>query len=171
MVRKRDRRNILIGVLLVAIVIMSVGYAAFATTFTIGGTATIPNNWNVAITNISVTDTQGNATSTTSTYTATTATFAANLTAPGDSIEYTITVTNSGTVDARLKQLVPVITGDAGAIKYELVNAPETDSILKAGEVITLKIRAEYDSNYEGIVDPDANTRAITLTLDYVQNS
>ena len=68
MSKKRDQRNILIGVLLVAIVVMSVGYAAFATTLTVGGTSTITNNWNVAITDITVTDTQGNAKSTTATY-------------------------------------------------------------------------------------------------------
>ncbi len=169
--RKRDQRNILIGVLLIAIVVMSVGYAAFATTFTIGGTATIPNSWDVAITNISVTNTTGNATSTTSTYTATTATFAANLTAPGDSIEYTITVANAGTTDAKLQQLVPVITGDAPAINFSFVNPPQANSILKSGEVLTLKVVATFNSKFEGIVSPDANSKAITITLDYVQSN
>ena len=105
MSKKRDQRNILIGVLLVAIVVMSVGYAAFATTLTVGGTSTITNNWNVAITDITVTDTQGNAKSTTATYTATTATFAVDLQSPGDRIEYTVTVRNGGTEELHLQFL------------------------------------------------------------------
>lgn len=170
MSRKKDQRNILIGILLVAIVVMSIGYAAFATTLTVSGTSLITTNWNVAITDITVTDTQGNATSTTATYTATTATFAANLTAPGDSIEYTVIVTNSGNVDAKLKQLVPVITGDTAAISYT-INGPTANSILKAGDIITLKITAEYDSSFVGEVDTDPNSKTLTVTLDYVQNS
>jgi conserved repeat protein len=170
MSKKRDQRNILIGVLLVAIVVMSVGYAAFATTLTVGGTSTITNNWNVAITDITVTDTQGNAKSTTATYTATTATFAVDLQSPGDRIEYTVTVRNGGTVDATLEQLVPVITGETAAISYT-IDGPTAGSILKSGEEVTLKISAEYDASFTGTVSTDANSKTLTVTLDYVQKN
>ena len=154
MSKKRDQRNILIGVLLVAIVVMS----------------TITNNWNVAITDITVTDTQGNAKSTTATYTATTATFAVDLQSPGDRIEYTVTVRNGGTVDATLEQLVPVITGETAAISYT-IDGPTAGSILKSGEEVTLKISAEYDASFTGTVSTDANSKTLTVTLDYVQKN
>ena len=168
--KKKDQKNILIGVLLLAIVIMSVGYAAFAVPLAVTGTSKITGNWNVAITDITVSNTQGGATSTSATYTSTTATFAADLKQPGDSIEYTITVTNDGSIDARLDQIVPVITGDAAAISYD-IDAPLIDSVLAAHSTATVKITAIYDINATENVDADANSKTLTVTLDYVQNS
>src|SRR5574344_1257953 len=123
MKKKRDQRNILIGVLLVAIVIMSVGYAAFATTLTINGTSKVTGNWDVAITGITANELTTTADGGTPTYTALTATFASELNQPGDSVEYTITIKNSGSIDAKLKEVVPTITGTAEVINY-VIDAP-----------------------------------------------
>ena len=40
-------KNVLIGALLAVVFVMAVGYAAFATTLTINGEATITSNWHV----------------------------------------------------------------------------------------------------------------------------
>lgn len=164
--QKRDQKNILIGVLLVAIVVMAVGYATFATSLTIGGTASISGSWNVAITGIEVADKSAGASSTTNTYTGTTATFAASLKAPTDYIEYTVTIKNAGTIDATLDEITQVIAeGGSEAITYT-VTAPEADSVLTAGTETTVKVKASYNDVASA---PAVTTKSLTITLDYVQ--
>ncbi|NLC92005.1 MAG: hypothetical protein GX677_00820 [Treponema sp.] len=164
--QKRDQKNILIGVLLIAIVVMAVGYATFATTLTIGGTANVSGNWNVAITGIEVADKSAGASSTTNTYTGTTATFAADLAAPTDWIEYTVTVKNNGSIDATLDEISQVIAeGGSDAITFT-VTAPEADSTLASGDTVTVTVKAAYN---DVDVEPDVTSKSLTITLDYVQ--
>lgn len=170
MKKKKDQRNILIGVLLIAIVIMSVGYAAFATTLTINGTSKITGNWDVAITGIEKDEKTATADGGTPTYTALTATFAAEMNEPGDSVEYTITIKNSGSIDAKLNEVVPTITGAAEALKYT-IDAPAANSVLASGETATVKVTATYNADSTDNVTSETNTKALTLTLDYRQNN
>ena len=108
-------RNIIIGTLLAAVAIMAVGYAALAQTLQINGTATISSNWNVAITGITEGTPTGSATNKTpATSNGTTATFDVNLVKPGDKMVYQVTVTNSGTLNAKLTGLT-VTPNDPGA--------------------------------------------------------
>ena len=100
----KDKKNILIGALIFAIVVMSVGYAAFATTLNINGNATIAGSWDVEITGITPAIT-GTASDATASFTTTTATFNATLMKPGDSITYTITIENKGNIDAKLSSI------------------------------------------------------------------
>ena len=52
-------KNILIGALLAVILIMGVGYAAFAQQLNINGTANITSTWQVELTNIADTGQNG----------------------------------------------------------------------------------------------------------------
>lgn len=167
----KDKKNILIGGLLFAIVIMAVGYAAFATQLDINGTATISGEWDVEITNIESAFT-GTATDLAAPeYTATTATFSAKLLAPGDAATYTVTVTNKGSIDAELNNIkfTPQTTEDGGsaAILYTVKSQPQANDILKAGETATVVIEAKYDPSVETV--PEVKTRTITGVLNYVQ--
>lgn len=169
----KDKKNILIGALLFAIVIMSVGYAAFATQFEINGGATIGGNWNVEIVGITPQIT-GTASDETATFTATTATFAATLMKPGDSITYTITVKNKGTIDAKLSSitLTPQTTVSASgegsdAILYDIVSQPAAESELKAGESVDIVVKVTYDANVTTV--PTVTTRSFTGVFEYVQ--
>ena len=53
MTEKKEKKNILIGALLVAIIAMAVGYAALAQQLTINGTAQVSSTWDVKFTSIS----------------------------------------------------------------------------------------------------------------------
>ena len=48
----KNKKNIIMGTLLIVILLMAVGYSAFATQLNINGTAEITGEWNVKITNI-----------------------------------------------------------------------------------------------------------------------
>lgn len=170
----KDKKNILIGALLFAIVIMSVGYAAFATQFQINGSATIGGDWDVEIVSITPQITGTAVDEPASSFTATTATFSAKLMKPGDSITYTITVKNKGTIDAKLSSitLTPQTTVSASgegsdAILYDIVSQPAADSELAAGESVDIVVKVTYDANVTTV--PEVTTRAFTGVFEYVQ--
>ena len=68
-------KKIIIGVMITAVLVMAVGFAAFRTTLNINGTGNIASTWNIEITNItsSITGTAYNITE--PTYSSTTASF------------------------------------------------------------------------------------------------
>lgn len=165
---RRDRKNILIGALLFAIIAMSVGYASFATTLNIKGTAKIDNNWNVAITNITSTSTGEAIDNTLPSYTALTATFDALLKKPGDAMTYTIKVENKGSIDAMLNtiSLTPQTDGES-AIIYTVIDSPKEGDVLLAGDSASVVIKAEYDSN--SLKSSNSSSKTFTGTIEYVQ--
>ena len=107
----RNKKKIIIGAMCALILVMVVVYAAFMTRLTINGTGNITSTWNIEITNItsSITGTAYNITE--PTYNGANATFNAGLNKPGDKIEYSITVTNNGSVDAIINEVNIKTTG------------------------------------------------------------
>ena len=101
------KRNIIIGALLGVLLLMAVGYAAFNSVLNITGTSGISSNWKILITNIETKNIVGGASNAKEPtgIGSLTATFNTNLVSPGDSIEYDITVTNQGSLDARLDKI------------------------------------------------------------------
>ena len=165
----KDKKNILICALLLTIMVMAVGYAAFSQTLNIGGTASIAGAWDVKITGIDsqLGGTAKNATDT-PTFTATTATFNVELMKPGDTATYTITVENNGSIDAKLSSITLTPQADGSeAIVYEIVEQPAKDSILKADESTTVVIKITYDADTEEL--PEVTKKTFTGVLEYVQ--
>ena len=190
-----DKKNILIGALIFAICVMAVGYAAFATTLTITGTATISNDWDVEITNIEFvasTDSSepyksaGEAANgaTGPSHTMTTATFASTLYQPGDSAVYKITIENKGTTAAVLNNTPSVpsfVTNtestnhDYNVIKWEILQQPDTN--LAASGTTYMYVRVYYDSsitdtewnNDQTAAGISAITETATVTVEYQQ--
>ena len=170
----KDKKNIFIGVLIFAIVVMSIGYAAFATTLNINGSAKIVGSWNVEITGITPVVTGTASEDPASSFTPTTATFSAKLLKPGDSITYTVNIENNGTIDARLNSitLTPQTSKAEGgtgsdAILYEIVSKPADSSVLAAGEDTTVVVKVTYDPDSSEI--PAETTRTFTGVIEYVQ--
>ena len=169
-----DKKNILIGVLLLTIVIMAVGYAAFATTLNINGSASIAGAWDVSIVGITPQITGTASEDPASSFTTTTATFNAKLMKPGDSITYTITVKNKGSIEAKLSSiaLTPQATvsesgAGSDAILYEILSQPAVDSTLAPNAETEVKVKVTYDPNATTV--PEVTTRSFTGVIEYVQ--
>lgn len=166
----KDGKNIIIGVLLISLMIMAVGYATFAQTLNIEGNATIAGEWDVEIIGIdksytgTATDSEGKPSAT-----ATVATFDTLLYAPGDSATYTIKVKNLGNITASLNDIELLPQGEDGseAIKYEIVSAPEKGSVLNANEEATVVIKVTYDSNVTE--NPTVKSKTFSGVIEYVQ--
>ncbi len=163
-------KNALIGALLAVVFVMAVGYAAFAQQLTINGTANINSNWDVHIKSIVAgTPTGGAQNVSANADGSSTASFTTNLTAPGDSITYTVTVENSGDLNAKLENYTTNFgeNNATDAIVYT-VNGLDKDSILPAGDETTFTVTVSY--NNAVTTQPGGLSKTGTITLDYVQS-
>ena len=161
----RTQRNYIIAGLCMILVIMGVGYAAFSSQLRISGTSNITSNWSVKITDIQskvVNGTPANASE--PTHTDTTATFRTTLTSPGDTMQYDVTVSNEGDIDAKLDKItVPESTNPA--IGFE-VKGIEEGSLLEAKQTALLTVTVKYNDVTE---QPSDLTADLEVTLDYSQ--
>lgn len=119
-------KNILIGGLLAIVLVMAVGYAAFATQLNINGTANITSSWHVGF-DTSKTSGSDVIAPTTGLSGATApsgsvsygddqhATINAKLNQPGDQVKFTLTILNTGSLDANLN--TPVVSMSGGEVQ------------------------------------------------------
>ena len=163
----KDKKKILIGILIILIVVMSAGYALLAQELTIKGKTSIDFLWKVEITNITQKELVGGVTEKSKSYTATTANFDIGFTQPGDYVIYDIEVTNSGTLDAVISN-INVVTDNNPAIIYITSGLKRGDTISKNGNKKYLTVKIEYDSNVTS--QPVSNDNDITVQIDFQQD-
>ena len=164
---QKKKNNIIIGSLCAVVLLMVVGYAAFQSVLNITGTSKVSSNWNILITDIQTKNIVGGASNASEPTGegSLTATFNTNLVSPGDSLEYDITVTNSGTLNAVLEKITVSDTNNP-AIKFTTSGIKEGDA-LNAGGSAVLTVKVEYDNNVTS--QPDNLKSELKVTLDYVQ--
>ena len=165
------KKNYLIVALFIAIVAMSIGYAALAQVLTINGTANIDAKWDISITDIEVLNQVGATDKQLPTYTNTTATFNVDLAYPGSSSTYLITVENKGTINAKLSEITGIDDANSAnptKIQYSVKKSDLNDE-LNVGESKTFEIKVEWLSS-----DEDKNiiseSKTATIGLNYIQN-
>ena len=165
--RDRKKRNIIIGALCCLLVFMGIGYAILSQTLNISGIANMQGNWSVKITNMKLLEANktGRATEVSSSYTNTTASFEADLYMPGDSIEYEVTVTNNGNIDAVLNDIKQTKTNQHKDIKFS--NSLIGTEVLTAGSTMTFTMKVEFLESGEAI--PDIEKTEYKIELVYIQ--
>ena len=173
-------KNILIGALLAVILIMGVGYAAFAQQLTINGNASITSTWQVEMTNIEATSTNGTgadvvsadqgADGGTALLDSATAQFKADLKSPGDSVTYTVTVENKGTIAAEVESITfdEGNTGAAISYSYNGINKGDVLEADGGNDTKTFTVTVSYD---DVTTQPEAGklSNTITMHVNYVQ--
>ncbi len=167
----RDKKNIMIVALLIAVVFMSVGYALLSTKLDVQGTSTIVDPvWDVGIISISENSTEGYANSLNSTViNKFSAKFNVELQMPNDKVTYTINVKNEGTIDAKLNSIsIMPENYNEGFIKYE-IEGIKAGEVLSVGESKTFTLSVMYNSDATGQPQEEDLTKEISLILDYIQ--
>ncbi len=162
----KNKRNIVILILIVIIITMAVAYSEFATQLQINGNAEIIGEWDVKIIGIEAQNVSEGCDAGSPEYTNSTAKFDAKLKKPGDKIDYVITIENTGTIDATLKNekfTSDEVTGSS-AIIYTNTDPSQT---LNAGEQTTLTVTVTYDENTTEV--PEIKTKSIIGIIEYVQ--
>lgn len=165
-------KNALIGALLAVVFVMAVGYAAFAQQLTINGSASISSSWDVKITNIEVSTQSGTASNIGAEVGegGLSASFDASLMSPGDSITYTVTVHNGGTIDAKLSEW-SLEAGDTNAedpIVYT-VNDLTNEEELAAGADKEFTVTVTYNDKVTQQPAQEDLTKSATVNLTYNQ--
>ena len=178
-------KNALIVALLAVVLVMAVGYAAYAQQLTINSTATIDKgseddpNWKVAFDKSKTTEVQETAGATGSTPEGTinftddyNATITAEFDAPGDTIVYTFTVQNYGNINASLTAPEISLQGggqdsDPSTTTVKNNNMTFTVSSLKnsslapdASTTFTVTAQLDQDANLSGVSSSAGNNTA-----------
>ncbi|MBQ7104250.1 MAG: hypothetical protein IJN90_00145 [Bacilli bacterium] len=167
----KKKKDVLIIVMLIAVVCMSGAFAMLSSKEEAKGTGVVEGNWDVKITNVVESATQGAGLSESAVSELNVATFNASLYQPGDSVTYLVTVENNGNIDAKLDSITSQVTPNYGTDDNPYVvytyDGITSESILKAGESITFAVMIQYSTEATTVVNLNAS---LTTILNYIQN-
>ncbi len=179
--RNIQRKYLMIAtsILVVAILTLSVAYAALSVTLNIQGNAQVnATGWDIHLENIKVKNgsiSNGNA----SIISPTTANFSVSLDKPGDFYEFTVDVVNDGGIDAMIESVskTPTLTTEQAkylnyVIEYENGTAITEKQLVKAKESVRLKVRLAYRTDLNSIDLPTSlDTLNLSFTVNYEQSN
>lgn len=175
MEKERGAKVIAIVALLIAVVGLTVGYAAYSSTLTINGTANVdPASWKVNFgykTGDSLTGTiKGHATETTAPTLADTTIsgFDVTLKAPGDSVTYNFLIKNSGTLNAKLASFT---MGTLTCAPNASSNISQEDATKLCGELTYTLTYADGSTITTGTTLDVGNSKELVLKLEWPSTS
>ena len=165
--RKSKKKNIMIIVLFFVLVLMGVGYSIVSQKLTISGTAKMQGAWDIKITSMELVEENktGMAKDISHSYTNTTAVFESKLFAPGDSIEYKVTVENQGNIDAVLKDIIQTKTNKDKNLKFS--NSLIGTEVLTSGSKMSFTMKVEIPEYVE--IVPETKISTYEIQLVYIQ--
>ena len=174
--RGSNKNSIIISCLIVAIIAMSVGYAALAEQLTINGTAGTGNaSWSIVFESIS----KNNTLSTSGvneisepTASGTSATFNVTFDKPGSKIVYDVVVKNGGKIDDVYEGMSGVDEANEAApteIQYK-VEKTDANVDLLHNETDTYRITIEWPSS-STTVNKETTSKQATIHFDYAQKT
>ena len=173
--REREMKTLVIAALVISVVAIGVGFAAFSTTLQINGTASVNTGgktWSVLFTSVEKTEASsagleatipsiGNGTTGENTSKTKIGTVTANFTAPGQKLQYKITVSNSGTYNAKLTAAnIPTlktitVTGTGETAETDAANVKK-------------HLKFSFTKADGSAVTPETDTLAAGTTQDYL---
>ena len=175
---KNGKRRDYLGLLLLLVVGLSVGYALLRTNLTINGTSKIKGNtWDIHFENLNVTDgsvelSSGDVAAAIGSNT-TEVSYTVTLNQPGDFYEFMVDAVNAGSIDGMVESVTSklndtIITTLPAYLDYSVSYSDGVEILpnqyLKAGETETYKVRIEFKKD---ISSSDLPTSVQILTLDF----
>lgn len=146
--RGNTGKDVTIGIMLVAILTMAIGYAILQQRLNVEGTAQIKSDFNIQVVGIREFAKNGAVTTTKMSYTAATATYAADVQSPGDNVIYEIIIENKGTLSG-----YALIGADNDNTNHSMTYSES----LNVGVWLVSKEPLTIDSNGEWIYPEDAS--------------
>ena len=142
---KKRKRLLAISVAMFMICGMALGYAALSSSLKISGTGTISTNWDILFTKIEEKGSKGASSNQSEIIDKLTATFDVSIEAPGNFIEYNVTLKNNGNIDAVIESVTGIVEANREAptgIQFKVSGIRIGDDLL-AGSEKTFIVRAE----------------------------
>ncbi len=153
MYRAQKQRKYIIVVLSFILIVMSGAYAAFQSNLKIKGTTRITSLWDVRITNVTAGTPTGSAENAVApTWDKLIANMEANLYEKGDAMEYDVTITNNGTVDAILSDVIGT-PSNSEAVIITFSGYAKGEKLYKKGHEGNTKVvhvKIAYNPEYDG---------------------
>ena len=177
-IRFQKKMNIIYILLFIVLASTGIGYSYIKSNLNINGTANVTAaRWDVHFTNLNVTTGSVTATTAASITDPTTVTFAATLDEPNDFYEFTVDVTNQGTMDTMIDSfsISPTLTtAQKKYLEYTIVYSDgtslENKQELKQGTSETIKVRFSYIENSDKTNYPTEDQQfTIEFTMTYTQ--
>lgn len=163
---KTKKKNYALLILLILLIGISVGYAAFAQVLTINGTANANGNFNLKFTKAEIDPSVGAEGSTTSISAAgENLSINMNLEYPGAGGIVTATITNTGSIAAKLKNVV--FTGDDDPDITVDFDKAVVGEVITPGETKDILITVKWDEDSETA----KKVLNFTATLEYEQST
>lgn len=171
---KNNHKTIIILTLLIAILVMSVGYAQVASNLKIQGATEITGVWKVKIKSMTIKEKAENLTSSdvqVTSITDTVATFSNKFYKPDDFVTFEVTVANEGNIPAYLDSIQNNYTPSNLIIYDKLPELSGDNAIprsLAPDEEISFLITIRLNPDMPGITE-DTITSNLTIGLNYIQ--
>lgn len=181
-------KNILLIVLIVAVISMTVVYAAFSTTLSIKSSAKVSaTKWDIHFENLTLVPNSGSNTGTVIRAaqildnTTQIGNLIVDLKKPGDFVSYTFDIVNDGDINAKLNSIVlatPNCGGNTQAcskleynVKYTSNSAtPTVGNTLNKNSSVNATLTIKYKDNDPLTSDTDISVSGINVTFLYGQN-
>jgi len=162
------KKNKLMIVLCVMIALMATAYAFLSETLSVTSTGNISTTWNVKFTKITY-DAKGTTATNAITpkVTDTTAVMSANLLNPGDEMNYEITLSNSGSIDAIIENVTATAEGTP-AIVFSIEGIKKGQK-LAGGASTVIKVRLYLAPNVP--IDLKNASKVLTVSVNAVQDT
>ena len=174
--RARRQRRVVIYGLIGILLLMTAAYAAFSQRIDIKGSTKVTSNWDVKITNVTngtpsggaenSKDTNGNTIS--PTWDKLSASVSADLYEAGDAMEYIVTITNNGSIDATLDD-VALTPSNNSAVIITYSGYAKGQKLYKKGSSnssVDIKVKVEYNPEYTG----GEATGESSISFNFVQS-
>lgn len=165
--KKRNKKNLMIGLLCTLLIFMGVGYAIMNQRLSISGVANVEGKWDVHISKIELISKKGMAVDKSHTFSNLNAEFQTETLAPGDSLEYEITIINAGNIDAVVNNVNAEMTGSP-TIKFT-VSGIEKGNVITNGSSKTVRLVITFDSN--ATIIPSLKVSTLTIEISCIQKS
>ena len=178
-IKHKKRMDRLFILVIAVFACLGVGYSYISTSLNINGTANVTAaSWDVHFDNLNVTDGSVTATTPADITDDTTIEFAATLEEPGDFYEFTVDVTNQGSMDAKIDDFgisPELTTAQAKYLEYTITYSDGAELLsnqeLKIGETENIKVRFKYKENSDKTNYPtEDQTFTIEFTVTYTQS-
>ena len=173
--KKADKKNLIISILIILLLVLSIGYAAFSDILTISGTANAKGTFDLEFQNAEIVKNVGaDATKTTAVISEDKNTLTVNvadLSYPGSGVEFAVDIVNVGSIPAEIQAVTPTNITGSNKIKVTGLEVIKTDHPkIAAGDKCNIHFTVEWPIEAGEILENESSI-SFGLEIEYVQST